>query len=202
MKKQILAAVLALGCVVAYAQAPAVRLFASGGIGFGGDTLASGTYLSGASYEVNAGKGVQFAIGADFRVSEKVTIQGSIGHHSDSTNASNGEIAFKRTPVELLAFYDVSNQFRLGGGARKSNDAEVTVSGAAVGAAAAGKYNSTTGAVLEGQYFFSPTQYASNSRKAQMGLNLRYVSESFTPVSAATGAKNGSHVAIGLVVYY
>jgi len=202
MKKQLLATVLALGCIVAHAQAPAVRLVGTMAYGFGGDTLASGTYTNGNTYEVNAGKGVQFAVGADFRVSEKVTIQGSIGYHSDAATATNGEIAFKRTPVELLAFYDVSNQFRLGGGVRKSNDAEVTVSGAAVGAAAAGKYNSTTGTVLEGQYFFSPTTYAADSRKAQMGLNLRYVSESFTPASGVTGAKSGNHVAIGLVIYY
>jgi hypothetical protein len=205
MKKQMVAALLVFGSAMALAQEaspPSVRLFGNFGYGFGGDTLASGTYTNGSTYEVKAGTGVQFAIGADARVAEKVTIQGSVGYHSHSTTASNGEIAFKRTPIELLAFYDVTKQFRLGGGVRKSTGAEMTVSGAAVGSAAAGKYDSSTGAVLEGQYFFSPAASTAGSRKAQFGLSLRYVTENYTLQNSNTGAKNGNHGAIGLVMYY
>jgi hypothetical protein len=53
---------------------------------------------------------------------------------------------------------------------RKANDAEMTVSGAAVKSAAAGKYDSSTGVVLEEQCFFSPVQSAAGNRKAQRGL--------------------------------
>ena len=202
MKKPLFVTLLACVSVVAHAKELSLRFFGSMGYGVGGDTLASGNYTDGSSYEVKAGSGFQLAIGADFRVAENVTIQGSIGYHVHDATASNGQISFKRTPVELLGFYDITNQFRLGGGVRKVNDAELTVSGAAVGSTTAGKYDSSTGVVLEGQYFFSPVQSVAGNRKAQLGLSVRYVTETYTPKNGSTAAKNGNHGVVGLVVYY
>jgi opacity protein-like surface antigen len=71
-------------------------------MGFGGDTLASGNYTDGSSYAVKAGTGFQFAAGADYRVAEKMTIQGSIKYHAHAATASNGPISFKGMLVGLL----------------------------------------------------------------------------------------------------
>lgn len=200
MKKQILGSLVAFGCMLTQAQAADLRFFGSLGGAFGGDTLASGTYTDGTSYEVNAGKGLVLSVGADYRVADKVTVQGSVGYQSGSTNAKNGEISFTRSPVELLVFYDISKQIRLGGGVRKANGAELTVSGAA--SATPGKYDSSVGTVLEGQYFFSPVDAGAAVRKAQWGLNLRYVSETYTPTNGSAGAKSGNHLGFGVVMYY
>lgn len=203
MKKQWLGCVVVFGCMWAQAQAADLRFFGSLGGAFGGDTLASGKYSDGTSYEVNAGQGLVLSVGADYRVAEKVTVQGSVGYQSGSTNAKNGEITFKRLPVELLAFYDISNQMRIGGGVRKANSAELTVSGAALSSGAtAGTYDSSVGTVLEGQYFFSPVDAGAAVRKAQFGLNLRYVGENYTPANGSASAKSGNHLGFGLVMYY
>lgn len=202
MKKQLLGSLVAFGCMLTQAQAADLRFFGSGGVAFGGDTLASGTYTDGTTYEVNAGQGLVLSVGADYRVADKVTVQGSVGYQSGSTNAKNGEISFQRTPIELLFFYDLSNQIRLGGGVRKATNAELTVSGAAVGSATPGKYDSSVGTVLEGQYFFNPVDTKAAVRKAQWGLNLRYVAENYTPTNGRTGAKSANHLGFGVVMYY
>lgn len=202
MKKQWLGCVVVFGCLLTQAQAADLRFFGGAGVAFGGDTLASGTYTDGTSYEVNAGQGIVLSVGADYRVADKVTVQGSVGYQSGSTNAKNGDISFKRLPVELLVFYDISNQMRIGGGVRKANSAELTVSGAAAGSATPGTYDSSVGTVLEGQYFFSPAPAATAVRKAQWGLNLRYVSETYTPTNASASAKSGNHLGLGVVMYY
>ncbi len=202
MKKQWLGCVVVFGCMLTQAQAADLRFFGGMGVAFGGDTLASGKYSDGTSYEVNAGQGFVLSVGADYRVADKVTVQGSVGYQSGSTNAKNGEISFKRMPVELLAFYDISKQMRIGGGVRKANSAELTVSGAAAGSATPGTYNSSVGTVLEGQYFFSPVETGAAVRKAQWGLNLRYVSETYTPTNASASAKSGNHLGFGVVMYY
>jgi len=44
MKKQILGSLVMFGCVLTHAQASDLRLFGSGGVAFGGATLASETY--------------------------------------------------------------------------------------------------------------------------------------------------------------
>lgn len=202
MKQWLICFVIATAGATAQAQAPVVRFLANVGYSAGGDTLASGNYVSGASYSINAGKGVTLAVGADFRVAEKVTVQATVGHHQDSTNASNGEIAFKRAPVELLGFYEMSENFRLGGGLRKAQNAEVTASGAAAGISAAGSYESTLGAVLEGQYFFNSQRYSAAEHKALWGVGVRFVNESFKQTNSTAGSKNGSHLAISFLFYY
>ncbi len=202
MKNWLLCIVMAMSGAGALAQAPTVRFHAHVGYSAGGDTLASGTYVSGNTYSIDAGKGVIMALGADVRVAEKVTLQATLGHHRDTTNASNGEIVFKRTPIELLGFYDIGENFRLGGGLRKAQNAEVTASGAAAGISAAGAYESTVGAVLEGQYFFNSLRYGASERKALWGVGVRLVNESFKQTNSTAGSKNGSHLALSFLFYY
>lgn len=203
MKTWLICFMMAAAATVAQAQAPSVRFLANVGYSAGGDTLASGNYVSGASYSINAGKGAIMALGVDFRVAEKVTLQATVGHHQDGTNASNGEIAFKRTPIELLGFYDMSENFRLGGGLRKAQNAEVTATGAAAGISAAGSYESTVGAVLEGQYFFNSTRYSAAEHKALWGVGVRFVNESFKQSNNSTASsKSGSHLALSFLFYY
>lgn len=199
MKKWLIGSMIVLACAVAQAQAPTVRFHGNLGYSVGGATLASGSYTDGTSYRVSAGTGLILALGADFRVTDTVTLQATLGSHVDQTNASNGEIAFKRSPVELLAFYDMSEKFRLGGGLRKAQNAELTATGAGLTVVTPGAYESTMGVVLEGQYFFQPY---SAERKARWGLGVRLVSESFKRVSGSADTKDGSHLGVNMLFYY
>lgn len=202
MNHWLIGSLFALGSAVAQAQSTGVRFHAAVGYSVGGDTLASGTYTSGNSYSISAGKGVMLALGADFRLDDKLSLQATVGHHQDTAAASNGEIAFRRTPVELLGFYDLSERIRLGGGLRKAQNAEVTASGAAIGWAPVGTYESTLGVVLEGQYFFNSPPSSPEERKPRWGLSVRLVTESFKPVNGVTGSKDGSHLGLAMVFYY
>lgn len=200
MKNWFGAIALILACGTVHAQAPSLRFHGHLGYSAGGATLVSGTYTDGTSYTINAGQGLMLALGADYRVAEQVSVQATVGSHVDKTHATNGEIAFRRTPVELLVFYDLNEQLRLGGGLRKAQNAEVTASGVAAGMPGTGSYESSGGLVFEGQYFFASTR--TTVRKAQWGLGVRIVSESYKPNDGSTGARDGSHLGVSLLFYY
>ncbi len=203
MKNWLIYLTLALGCAGAQAEAPRLRVLGSVGYGSGGAPLISATYSNGQPIELLAGTGWVWAIGADFRVVDNVTIQASIGHQRNRVAGANFDFDFQRQPVELLAFYSVSDQVRLGLGARKVQNAKLTGNDAAAGYAGTGTYNSSVGGVLEGQYLFSPPSLT--ERKLVTGMYLRFVKENFTLADEDGGtgeAKRGDHVALGLVFYY
>ena len=87
-----------------------VNLFVSGGLTTGGDTLAEtndGTKLK-------AGGLIYFAVGINLTISQKLTIQSSLGYHFDSLDADNGYADYSRTFIEVLPFYKFSDTFRVG----------------------------------------------------------------------------------------
>lgn len=200
--KYVAVALMGLAAAVAQAQAPTARFFANVAYSLGGDTLASGTFVSGNTWDIRAGQGLVLALGADFRVAEKVVVRASVGQHADDVRASNGVVSFTRRPLELLGFYELNSNVMLGGGLRQSGSARVKASGVAKGLSAAGDYDSSTGLVVEGVYFFSPLTSAP-TRKPLWGMNLRFVTEEFKQ-SGKVGAteKSGNHVALGLVFMY
>lgn len=196
--KHLAVLILSLAATLAHAQVPLVRLYTNLGFSFGGDTLASGAYTDGERWTIKAGEGLLLAVGADFRVAERLSVRTSIGYHRDSTNASNGEVSFNRTPVEVLALYEVHPQVVLGGGLRKATNARIHTSGVAGSNTSGGSYDSSVGLVLEGIYFFN----AAPSRTPQYGINLRVVNETFEQNIGSTGKKDGTHVALGFVFMY
>lgn len=187
----------------AQAEAPRVRVMGSVAYGKGGDALISEKYSNGQKFELLSGDGWVWAVGADVRITDKLAIQGSVGQQRNRVVGANFDFDFQRQPWELLAFYSVSEQVRLGLGARKVQNATLSGSGVAAGWTGTGNYDSSTGAVLEGQYFF--TTPSATDRKLMVGMNLRFVKENYTLAenSGGTGeAKRGDHVALGLVLYY
>lgn len=200
MKKQWLGALLVLGCALAHADESNWRFFGRFGVGFGGENFASGHYVnSGEYWEIGTGSGMKYAIGADYRISEKVTLQGSVGREvSTVPNAANGDLTFTRVPVELLGFYNLSKEFRVGGGLRYATNSNMTGNGVVAGWSGLGGYEASTGGVLEAQYLFATSQ-AKEARSAQFGLSVRFVSESFRKDGVTRG---GDHGEAGLVLYY
>lgn len=204
MKKNwLLYLVLALGCASAQAEEPRVRLFGSAAYGMGGDKVATAQYSNGADIELLAGNGWTWTIGADLRLFGPLALQVNVGQQRNRVAGANFDWDFTRNPAEVLIFYSVSDQVRLGLGAHKTYNAKFTESGTSFSTSA--DYEGSTGAVLEGQYFFTaPT----NDRAFRAGVNLRFIRENFTRTqysggSTATATEmRGDQIALGLFFYY
>lgn len=133
----------------------------------GGDNLAVADYGNGITDSIKAGSGVYFTGGADYRISPGLSVQGTLNYHVDDTHANNGSVKFQRFPIELLAYYYLTEAWRIGGGVRYVTGAKLSSSGDASGIDA--KFDNTTSGVVESEYFWVP----------DIGLKLRYVSETF-----------------------
>ncbi len=199
MKIQICAALLTLVVTSAFAQQPASKFGFVGVVGgnYGGDTLVSGNYSNGDSYSIKAGKGLMVAGGLTYAVNPAVDVQGTIGYERDSTNATNGQIKFTRTPMEVLGFYNFNDgYFRLGMGLRHVSGAHLSSSGVAANVGSA-DYDASTGTVLEAQFLGKK----STGQKVRLGLYVRYVAEKFTSQSSHKTV-SGNHMGLGLAAYY
>ncbi|MDP3650426.1 MAG: hypothetical protein Q8R67_01965 [Rhodoferax sp.] len=202
--KKVLAGLLVCGaCVLAHAEGSNWRFFAAAGMSNGGDTIASGTITTVGSgsvvpFEIKPGTGTQFRVGADYRLSEGLTLQGSIGRAVSDPMGMNGSMEFTTTPVEFLGFVNLTEAFRLGGGLRKTY-ARMTASGISAGWSGVGDYSSTLGTVLEAQYLFSASEGKSSTAKPQLGLSVRWVNESFSHDGANF---SGRHYEVGVAFYY
>ena len=134
MKKFVFALTALLATIgAAQAQTSPLHGLAGLGISAGGDNLATANYTNGHSQDIKAGSGVYFTVGANYRLNEQFSLQGTFNFHVDDTNATNGNIKFQRFPIELLGYYHVSNDWRIGGGLRYVMDPKLSSSGVASG---------------------------------------------------------------------
>lgn len=205
MKKYLLGLVLVCSAAFAQAEAPRLRLYANVGYSFGGDPLMEGIWHDGngntvGTWDIKAGQGSALAFGVDLRLTDRVFIQGNIGHQRESVDGFDNSYTFTRVPVELLGFYAVTEQTRLGLGVRKAQSAKIQGGGGAAGLLA--PYTSSVGAVLEGQYFF--TEPLKTDRSPLFGVYLRFVKESYKAKDPAWDSekRDGSHIGFGLMFYY
>ena len=193
MKKFLLGA--ALATVTAFsAQAADVaspfKFLLGAGLTYGGDTLITVPFTDGSSDSLKAGGLVHLYGGAEYRLGDAFALQATVGYHvSDTRAAKNGSVRFTRIPVDLLALYSVNEKVRLGGGAQFVSSPELRGSGVASNVSR--NYDSTTGAIVEGEYLFTP----------HMGLKLRYVSEKFTPEGGGSKV-DGSYAGVMFSYYF
>ncbi|HEY9028402.1 MAG TPA: outer membrane beta-barrel protein [Burkholderiaceae bacterium] len=194
MKKVLLGTALAIstafGAHAADAGAPAPFKFLLGaGLTFGGDTLITVPFTDGSHDDIKAGGLVQLYGGGEYQFNDKFALQATVGYHvNDTRAASNGSVRFTRIPVDVLGLYSITDKVRLGAGAQFVSGAELKGSGAADNVSQ--KYDSTVGAIVEGEYLFTP----------HLGLKLRYVAEKYKPRDG--GEKiDGSHGGV-LFSYY
>ncbi|HEU4777395.1 MAG TPA: outer membrane beta-barrel protein [Telluria sp.] len=193
MKKIAALIALAIASVgVAQAQAPSaatgLRPFLGAGLTFGGDDLSTVRYTDGTSETVKAGGVVQLTGGVDYRINSDFSLQTSISYHADSTSGSNGSVTFSRLPIELIGYYNVSPEWRIGVGARYVGSVKLSGSGAANGINAS--FDNTVGALIEGEYLMND----------KVGLKIRFVSEKFTE-SYSKVKVSGNHIG-GFANYY
>lgn len=172
MKKILLGAALAVASTFSAQAADGAPFKFLLGIGltYGGDTLITVPFTDGTTDDIKAGGLIHMYGGGEYQFNDKFALQATVGYHvNDTRAASNGSVRFTRVPVDLLALYSVTDKVRLGAGAQFVSGPELKGSGVASNVSQ--KYDSTTGAILEGEYLFTP----------HMGLKLRYVAEKFKP---------------------
>lgn len=168
-----------------------VRFLVGAGLTFGGDTIATASYTDGTTDKITAGSLILFYAGAEYRLNDNASIQGTIGYHFDSLKqAKNGDGSFSRIPIEVMAYYHLNDKFRLGGGLRFVNSAKLKLSGTP------GTINDTfasaTGLVIEGEWLPDP----------RTGIKLRSVSgEKYQSNNFSGALFKGDHIGI-LANYY
>jgi len=188
-------------CSLAQADESNWRFYAGIGMTDGGDTIFSGDIVNTGNglvqpFEIKAGTATEFRVGADYRIADWLTVQAAIGHSDNAPMGDNGSLDFKKTPVELLAFVNFTNAFRIGAGVRKTH-AEMSGTGVMVGWDGLGNYSSTRGSVVEAQYLFGLSD--AKSRHNLFGLSIRYVDETFSKDSVTF---SGRHYELGGAYYY
>lgn len=182
LKPLVLASVLALGSASVAASPFKFVLGLSGG--GGGDELVEVSYDNGETDTISAGGGVQFFGGFEYQLdSIPLALQFTVGYHTDSTSASNGEVSFTRVPLEGLALWQLNESVRLGGGLRLATGAELSSSGAA---SYIGNYSfdSKPGVVLQAELTFSE----------RSSVYLRGVMEKFDYQGVSY---SGNHIGLG-----
>lgn len=203
MNKLLIGAAMVGACTLAHAEGSKWRFFAGVGFSNGGETIASGTITTIGTtkvlpFEIQAGTGTQYRVGADYRISDRLALQASVGRSVSDPMGMNGSLTFTTTPVELLGFVNITEALRVGGGLRRTS-ADMTGTGVSAGWSGNGSYASTGGTVLEAQYLFATSEAKPNFQKPQFGISIRFVNESFSHDSVTF---NGNTYEVGLVLYY
>ena len=163
------------------------------GVTGGGDRLAttrSGTYYRyNDDRSVRAGELVQIHAGLEWRVAPAVTMQATLGYHTDGVDNWRGAIDFDRYPLELLAHFSFAPQWRAGGGLRytlnprlsgEGNERDIDV-----------KFKRSLGPVIEVEYL--PLNW--------LGIKLRGVIERYKPKDGGPSA-NGNHFGLFANFYF
>lgn len=168
---------------------PQMRGVLGGGVTFGGDTLLTVEYENGTEMDLRAGGIVTMYGGIDYRVTDQFSFQATVGYHVNNASARNADARFERFPLEVLAYYHVSPQWRLGGGARYVSNPKLKTSGALnIGDFA---FDNTLSGVLEAEYLMS----------SHVGFKLRYVHETYESKQIAEKI-DGKHVGILANFYF
>jgi hypothetical protein len=126
MKKAGICIAMLAASLAAQAQESPWRFF--GGIGYaqGGEKITSGTVTNVSTklvipYDIQAGTGFQQRLGAEYRLSERFTMQGSIGHSTSEAMGIDGSYEFTTIPLELMGFAEIAYGLRVGAGVRQSS---------------------------------------------------------------------------------
>lgn len=207
MKKIAIAAILACAATLSAAQSSPWTFFVKVGQNFGDSSseVAGGNYVGGSRFSIKAGNGNAFAGGVSYALNPDYDLSVGLGYEKTTTAASNGELAFTRTPVELMVFRHVGSNWRLGGGVRLLNGAKLETSGVVAGNDKT--YDASTGMVLEAQYLTK----RGGSPYGRFGASVRLVADRYDgkaitsqPVNfeITNPPFNGNHLGLSLIYMY
>ncbi|MFC4160379.1 outer membrane beta-barrel protein [Chitinimonas lacunae] len=100
-------------------QHSGLRFVMTGGLTGGGDKLSTVRYTNGSSKSIRTGALVQFGAGVVWRDHElPASIKLTANMHMDIAPGSNGDVYFRRFPIELIGYYHPTDRWMVGVGAR------------------------------------------------------------------------------------
>lgn len=201
--KPFLAVLLVAGASLAQAQSSSWRFLAGVGVADGGETITSGTIVTDGSnkitpYTIKAGGGTQLRAGLEYRLMDRVSLQGSLGYAVSDPMGYNGSLTFTAVPVEVMAFFNITEGLRLGAGVRKTHG-EMKGTGVASDWSVNGTYTGSAASVVEAQYLFGSGDAKNNAQRTQFGISIRAVRETLTHGDSSI---NGNHYEVGAALYF
>ena len=142
------------------AQAGDYDLLLQGGIDVGGDKLFHATYTNGDTVNIDAGDLLQLGVGVTFKtvpaLVPELETQMSLSYKFNSANAQNGDVDWKRYPLELLEFYTTPS-WRFGGGL--TYHLSPSMKGSGVAAVATADFDNALGLVFEVDYIIGAKSF-------------------------------------------
>ncbi len=201
--KPMLALVLVATATLAQAQSSNWRFFAGVGVADGGETITSGTIVTDGTnkitpFTIKAGGGTQLRAGMEYRLMDRLSLQGSLGYVISDPMGYNGSLTFTAVPVEFMAFLNVTESFRVGAGVRKTT-AEMRGTGVASAWTVNGSYSGSAASVVEAQYLFGSGDAKTSAQRTQFGISIRAVNETLTHEGFSI---NGNHYEVGAALYF
>lgn len=191
---------LALAAEPASEEPSRIRLYGRVGYSAGGEKIVSGTYVNtGDTYNITAGGGTSGALGVELRATDNIAVLVSVGSQKDKTDATNGELKFARSFKEVIGFYGLTPQWRVGAGVRQDSDAKFTWRHDTAGAGSR-EFDNANGVVLEAQYFFFPPNTKA-SHSLQTGVSFRVIQQKFKD-KVAGKSYDGNQIGATLFFYY
>lgn len=144
-----------------------LRFVAGAGLTYGGERIVTARYTDGDTVDIDGGGSVALLVGLDYRIDPRFSVQGTVGYHVDNASGTNGDVRFERVPLELLGYYHVNGQVRVGGGLRHVTGASLRTNGVAdIGDH---EFKNATSGVAEIEYLYAPS----------LGFKLRYASDRY-----------------------
>jgi hypothetical protein len=157
------------GMAVVPAQAADISPVLKAGLDFGGDTLVTVTFSDGSRESIDANDGLFFGGGVSIRNEAKtVETEVTLTYKVWDVTGSNGDIEFRRLPVDALVFY-LTDKWRLGGGVTYHLNPKLDGSGVASGVDVT--YKNAIGLLLAAEYRVSE----------QFAFGLRYTNIEYEP---------------------
>lgn len=193
MHKQILAAILGLTSLTAFATAraqdmsapysppsPPVHFTLDAGLTGGGDKLATVTFTDGSTQSIYAGNSIYADLGFMARLGASPwTLKGTLGYAYTGVTASNANVNFTYYPLDVLAIYNYGNH-HFGAGLTAHMSPRLDMDGFAPNV----DFDTAGGIILEYRYWLFGVRYT----------NIRY------KVSGGGGSADGS--SLGLFFNY
>lgn len=165
----------------------------------GGSDIAVVQFTNGQRQTINAGSGYSYMLGVSYSLNDVFDIQANLGQEVSSIKATNGEVNYRRNPIELMVFKNAGSNWRIGGGVRTLQNpfyGENYTSPTGTYSESGVNLTATGSGVLEAQYLTkrggSPYGRFGASAKLILGERVSYSNQTW----------NGDHVTLSLMYMY
>ena len=166
-----------IGPSFAYAEAGDINVNFELGVYAGGDEITAAATTSG-TQTVDAGAGIAAAIGADYDLTDELSLAVLVGFNEDSITAENGNIKFTRTTLDALVKAKVTDLFWIGGGVTYHTGVKLSADGAGSFYVQDDTFKDATGFLIDAKFdvgepgsFYISVRMTSIEYESETGIN-------------------------------